>query len=264
MDIYFSSSLFNKDLNKVVDFVNEMSGNLEISRFGRLATVDNEFEDVLAYYQSVLKRLKGKLSLHSFFYDLNPASLDPKIREFVKYRYSQALRVAKTLNAQTIVFHTGYNGLVKHADYHKDFFGGHMRFWSEFVPKLEEAGIVAVVENTCEDKPELLNRIVDSIGSNNLKVCIDTGHANLNSDHALEHWINGVGSRLHHMHVHNNYGQMDEHNSILDGTVDFSSFVSILERESLSPNLVLEIFSKEAALESYDCIKKQFELIKSH
>lgn len=263
LDIYFSSSL-NKNLNTVVEFVNEMGANLEISRFGKLATIDSEYDDFLNHYKSVLKNLKRKLTLHSFFYDLNPASLDPGMRNFVLHRYNQAFTAARELNANTIVFHTGYNGLIKHADYHNDFFNGQETFWANFIKQFENAGITAVVENTCENNPEVLMKIVDSVNSKNLKACIDAGHANINSEFGIEEWIKKIGKRLHHMHIHNNYGKLDEHNSVLSGTIDFSTLVATLEKESLTPNLVLEIFNKDSAVESFNFVQKQFELIKAN
>jgi len=254
MNIFLSSTL-DSNLKKAADFATLHNLNLEISRFGEIETLDNNFDALLEEAKEALKDFTGKLTLHGFFIDLNPACPDPKIKEATIYRYNQALKIARELKAQTIVFHSGYNGLVKHPVYHSNFLKESINFWKEFIKQFEETGIMAVLENTYENEPDIIIQIIDNVASPNFKMCIDTGHVNINSQYSVKEWIEKVGTRLHHMHLHNNSGYADEHRSIYNGTVDFNQVLDTLKNNNLNPDLVLEIFEKDAALESVDFIK---------
>ncbi|MDD3149730.1 MAG: sugar phosphate isomerase/epimerase [Candidatus Gastranaerophilales bacterium] len=254
MEIYISSSA-NKDLKKVIRFASDLGANLEISRFGRIETLDKEFEQRLEFYQKELSQFKGKITFHSFFHGLNPASQDIKIKEITKIRYNQALKIAKTINANTIVFHTGYNGLTKHPVYHRCFIENTIYFWRKFVKEFENADITAVLENTYEPTPEVITKIIDGVNSNNLKACIDTGHININSLMNVTEWIEAFGHRLHHMHLHNNNNDFDLHNALQDGTINFEKVIEFLREKNLSPQVVLEIFNEEDVKKSYEFLK---------
>lgn len=257
MDIYLSSSIKQKSLEDIVQYANDKNLNLEISRFGSIKTIDNEFDEKLFYYKKVLENFKGKLSLHGFFFDLNPSSTDPEIRKITQKRYEQSFFVAKELGAKTVVFHTGYNILLKHDGYVENFVLSQISFWENLIKHFENENITVVLENTYEDKIEPIISIVDEINSPYLKMCLDAGHANINGDDSIENWIDKIGKRLHHCHFHNNYGKKDEHNSLIRGTVDFSLVIEKLKQNKLSPNIVLEIFNQELVEESLDFLNQK-------
>ena len=132
MDIYISSSL-KEDFAQTVKLAENLSANIEICKFADANILDGNLDTELAVFVDALKDFKGKVSIHGTFTDLNPISKDSRITELTIHRYKQSLHIAKSLNAETIVFHTGYNGLVKSAAYHDMFINNQIKFWSEFI-----------------------------------------------------------------------------------------------------------------------------------
>jgi sugar phosphate isomerase/epimerase len=244
-----------KDFEKSVNFAKDNDFNLEISRFGSMVGLNKEFEERLSLYKNVLSDFKGKLSLHGFFFDLNPSSPDPEILKLTEHRYNQSFKIAKELKANTVVFHSGYNSLIKHPDYNRDFINYQIDFWNHFIKRFEIENITVAIENTYEFTPDILIKLVDTVNSDHLKLCIDTGHTNINSMIDIPTWIEKISKRLHHMHLHNNYGAADEHSSLLRGNIDFKPVFSKLFEKNLNPNLVLEIFTAEETLESYGLLE---------
>lgn len=255
MNIFISSSV-KDNIKDTVKLANELGTGIEVCKFAEPPILDGNFENVLKEFSDALKDFAGKISLHGTFYDLNPASKDQRVKEITIYRYNQSLKAAKKLGAKTIVFHTGFNGMVKLPVYYNTFIENKIIFWQDFIKRFEDEGITVVLENTYEDEPDIILSIVDSINSPNLKICIDTGHVNINSSSKVEEWIEKIGSRLHHMHLHNNSGKFDEHNSLTRGTIDFNQVIKALQKNNFNPNLVLEIFKIDTALESFEYMKK--------
>jgi sugar phosphate isomerase/epimerase len=259
LSIYISSSV-KENIEDVVKLANELGVNIEICRFADSHILDGNLDAEVKRFYDALKDFQGKLSLHGTFFDLNPVSKDSRITEITIYRYTQSLNIAKALNAKTIVFHTGYNGLVKSKVYHDMFINNQILLWKEFIKQFEDADITVVLENTYEDTTEVIASAVDSVNSKYLKACIDTGHVNINSSLSVDEWITELGESLHHMHLHNNSGHFDEHASLLSGTMDFKKILNHLSQNNLNPNLVIEIFQEKPALESFELVKNQLNI----
>ena len=255
MNIFISSSV-KENIKDTVTLANELGAGIEVCKFAEPAILDGNFDAVLEEFSDALKDFSGNISLHGTFYDLNPASKDQRIKDITVYRYNQSLKAAKELGAKTVVFHTGFNGMVKLPVYYNTFIENKIIFWKDFIKRFEDEGIIVVLENTYEDEPDIILSIVNNINSPNLKICVDTGHVNINSSSKVEEWVEKIGSKLHHMHLHNNSGRFDEHNSLLNGTIDFDKVIKTLQNNNYNPNLVIEIFKLEAALESFEYIKK--------
>lgn len=72
-----------------------------------------------------------------------------------------------------------------------------------------------------------LCELIDRIDRNNVGACWDTGHANLaHQDQSAS--IHTLGSRLHALHIADNYGVHDDHMPPYFGTVDWPSVVAAL------------------------------------
>lgn len=259
MKIYISSSI-KEDIRDTVAVANEFGLNIEVGKFSESNILDRGLDSSIKQFKSAFDLLIGKISLHGVFYDLNPVSKDTKVKELSIYRYNQSFSIAQALNIDTIVFHTGYNGLVKSPPYHTKFVNDQINFWKKFIKKFEDAGITVALENTYEPTPEVILTIIENVNSEYLKSCIDTGHVNINSDLSVFDWITSMKSHLHHMHIHNNYGRYDEHNSLLQGSLDFKEILPFLAKNNLSPNLTIEVFKYEGAIESVKFIQDIFNL----
>ena len=83
---------------------------------------------------------------------------------------------------------------------------------------------------------------------------LDVGHANTHDE--VGEFLTRLGSRIIHMHIHDNYGSRDEHNQIGRGTTDWGAVSRFLKTESFSGFLIVESTS-----EPIDSYRKAHEML---
>ncbi len=251
-----SSSVTDNIKNSAI-LAQELNVGIEISRFPNFSNIETDFESIILQMQKNLITFSGQVTLHGMFFDLSPASNDPAVRAISQKRHHQSLKAAKAINAETVVFHSGNKGM-KHKISQEKFRDNSIKFWNEFIKEFEDSGIVAVIENVHERKPEMISNIVNEVNSDYLKYSLDTGHANLFSEVPITEWIQKYGHKLHHMHIHNNFGNDDEHNSLLKGTIDFHEIFKSLKENNINPIFVFEIFKQNELIESIEFFEKTY------
>ncbi len=118
----------------------------------------------------------------------------------------------------------------------------------------ERVGVVLIVEplthlettsvETLDDSLEML----DGVGSQHLQMMIDTGHANvtarqLGEDPAayFKRNVETLGSRLRHVHLSDNFGDLDAHLLPGEGNFDFASAYGVLKAANYQGFLSAEI-----------------------
>lgn len=116
-------------------------------------------------------------------------------------------------------------------------------------------------ENLCTTPEEIIN-VIDQVGSENLAITFDIGHANLtcNGDQSkLTTFTETLAERIVHIHIHDNKGKNtaqhhgDTHAAIGMGCIDFN----ILHKLKYNGIYNLEMFSTED-------IRKSRKLLKNH
>lgn len=247
---FISSTVSYHDFKEAVNIAQELNCGIEISRFGRLADLDENFKQNKIEYKAILDDFDKEVTLHGFFSNLNIAAKDPLIKEASLKRYYQSLELAQYFDVSTVVFHTCYNNLLKHKEYQQMYFLKNVEFFKEFVKEFERLGIMATIENVHEPNPDLIRNLVGVINSKNLGVTLDIGHCNLHSDLTPSSWIKEYGIMLKHMHFHNNFKDEDSHSSLLKGSVDIKEILTTLKELQLYPSITFEIFNKEDLVES--------------
>lgn len=247
---FISSTVSFHNINEALEIASNLGTGIEISRFGKLKDIEDEFDVTKNLYKQALSNFEGDVTLHGFFSNLNVASKDPLIKQVSEKRYYQSLELACEFGAKTVVFHTCFNNLLKHKDYAQMYFQKNIEFFHEFIPYFEKEGIIATLENVHEPNSELIRNIVAAINSPNFKVTIDIGHTNLHSNIPVSEWIKDYGIMLHHMHFHNNFCDEDRHDSLLNGSLDIVPVLQTLKDMQLYPQITFEIFNKEALIES--------------
>ena len=247
---FISSTVSYHNLQEAVDIANSLSCGLEISRFGRLADIEENFEINKKEYKEILDDFDGEVNLHGFFSNLNFSAKDPLIKEVSIKRYYQSLELAETFDVTTVIFHTCFNNLLKQKQYQEMFFLSNVEFYKNFIKEFERLGITATMENVHEPAPELIRNIVAAVNSPNFKATIDIGHANLHSNMPVSDWIKEYGIMLHHMHFHNNFKDEDSHSSLLKGNLEIKPILETLKEMHIYPSVTFEIFDKDALYES--------------
>lgn len=168
------------------------------------------------------------------------------IREATMKAFNYAYKVAKELGCTEIVVH---NGFVPNTSFYEGWVRNATAFWQEFFSDKDDS-ITMMIENQCEEDSEVLRMEIDSVNDPRLKVCLDIGHANANSNMSVEDWIITLGDRIGYLHLHNNHGKKagrpsymnDEHLGIDDGTIDIARVFSLLEE--YCPNAIWNVECK--------------------
>ena len=254
MEILISSSV-SKSIKEAALLAEELGVGLEISRLPEIQKIDDDFDAILENIKESVTGFNGKITLHAMFSDLNPASKDMALKKVAEKRYQQSFEAALAAGAKDMVFHSGHKGM-KHRVSVANYLEGSIKFWSAYIKQFEDNGMIASIENVLEDSPENLVKIVEGVNSPNLKICLDTGHANLCSDIPVTEWIKTYKTKLHHMHWHNNYKTNDDHAGLKYGMVNFLDVIRTLKEENLSPLIVFEMFDKEMLIDSIETYKK--------
>ncbi len=258
-EIFISSTVDFHNIYGAVETANELGAGLEISRFGKLKEIEDNFDETLNLYKDAIKNLEHGLTLHGFFSNLCIPSKDPLIKEASIKRYYQSFEIAAELGAKTVVFHTCFNNLLMQQKYRDGFFLSMLEFFKEFIPHFENEGIVATIENVHEPDCELIRNIIAAINSPYLKATIDIGHCNIHSKIPVEQWIKNYGIMLHHMHFHNNFKNEDAHSSLKNGSLDIKPILETLKQMQLCPQITFEIFNREALFESVEYFKEVYK-----
>ncbi len=252
------SSSVTRNLKESALLAEELKMGIEISRLPNFKNIHNDFDGILNQLEKDLSNFNGFKSLHGMFFDQSIASNDPEIRAISQKRHSQSLKAAQVIGAKIVVFHSGHKGM-KHRVSQEKFKKNSILFWKEFIEEFEKSNITAVIENVLERDYKLILDIISEVNSPYLKASIDIGHANLFSEVDICDWIDAYGKHLHHMHIHNNYGDDDSHYSLLNGSIDFCKVFDKLKQTNSNPAIVFEIFEKKDLIESVNYYNKCME-----
>jgi len=247
---FISSTVSYHDFKSAVNIANELNCGLEISRFGKLLELDENFEKNKIEYRAILNDFRGDVTLHGFFSNLNIAAKDPLIKEVSIKRYNQTLELASVFDVKKVVVHTCLNNLLKQKSYHEMFFISNIEFFKEYIRNYEDLGIVLTMENVHEATPEFIRNLIGAINSPNFKATLDIGHCNLHSQLPPSRWIEEYGIMLSHLHFHNNFKDEDSHSSLFKGSVDIKEILKTLKEMQLYPTITFEIFDYEELVES--------------
>jgi sugar phosphate isomerase/epimerase len=96
------------------------------------------------------------------------------------------------------------------------------------------------IENFVDTQPDTLAKLYDIIDNPQFCLCLDVGHAHVNSSVNVEEWINILGSRIGHVHLHNNDKSGDLHWPLGEGTIDMDYVVNMLTMKSPNATFTIE------------------------
>ena len=231
--------------------------------------------------EGVVSRMKNELEragasgrrnfMHGPFTELTPAAIDPKAIDLMLMRYRDTLDICSEMGIQDIVLHDGYIPLIYQKDWHKK---RSVSFWKEFGSEIPD-GTTVYIENVFDDEPYLLMEILEEVGSDKYKICLDVGHANavgtesalmsaganLNEKSLISKWIEAMGPMIGHFHLHNNDGRSDMHDDINKGTLDYPEILAAIERYC-ARDVSMTIESREAE-PSAELLFNHFLLLKN-
>ncbi len=186
-----------------------------------------------------------RVTVHAPFYDLNPGALEPLVQEATRRRFRQSLDAAAGLGARLVVFHPGYDRW-KYGGQDHLWLEQSLIFWPPLLEEAEKLGLLVALENIFEPNPELLGTLLDTLSVPHFGHCFDVGHWRLFGETEMSDWFARLGSRLLHLHLHDNFGRADDHLPVGAGSIDFSVLFSLLRELDAVPTMTLEVNDRQA------------------
>jgi sugar phosphate isomerase/epimerase len=193
-----------------------------------------------------LKDSRGlNYSIHAPYADMNLAADDPHMREAVIQRLETTMKWASQLEARAVVFHPGNSTAMERVDP-----GMAWRLNLETIRRVldvaDELGVQALIENVPEPFPFVMksaddfSRFFDELNTN-AGMVLDVAHANIRGE-TLE-FIRRFSSRIRHVHVSDNQGDLDTHLPIGDGAIDWDGTIRALKDIGYDNWVTIESYS---------------------
>lgn len=210
----------------------------------------------LQQVRNIYETTNLEMTLHLPFSDMNLAGLNDSIRGEVLRQMKQYLTLASEF-VNLAVVHPGYlspyGSQVPHEAYRIN-----LESLRELCDFAADFGIIIAVENM-PDYPKIFGKypdeileMLEDIGSHNVGFTLDVGHSNtvgLTAD-----FLDLMGDRISHVHIHDNRGERDEHLPLGEGTVDWKP---VLEKLSDYKGIfVTEMSSIEEGTRSLEFLRK--------
>lgn len=237
MDFYVSVPLSRFD-----ELIDEVSGlgfhpEIRMTKADRLARTGSGDLDRM---RERLERDSLKVFTHGPFFGLDIASLDRCLSEYSADCLLIGLEATSRLGGKLMVIHTGYMPQFSRGGRRHWF-----RNWSERMPRIidraGELGVTVALENTWDDRPEVLQHLAYLVPGGDVAFCLDTGHVNVFSRLPVRRWWDAIGDRVATIHLHDNDGLSDDHLEPGGGTFDFAELVRCIEGTERMPLLDLEV-----------------------
>ena len=225
---------------------------IEVDDFAYPRVLDGDWQQRVDAYRANRGLVKGGLSLHGPFLDLNPVSPEPRLVQVTQERYAQVLEIAGVLGADYLVLHTQFNPTLRHPSYPQRWVQESARFWTDLLPLIEAAKTSIVLENMWDTCPDYVADLLDAVNNPSLKACLDTGHANMFSRVPLKGWVERLGKHLRYVHLTDNHGGWDEHLAVGDGNIDFEPFFQAILNHDLHPVFVPEVPTYDQVVRSLE------------
>jgi sugar phosphate isomerase/epimerase len=192
-------------------------------------------------------------TLHAPFFDLTPGALDRKILEVSRDKLRRAFRLIEVFQPQSIVCHLGYEDN-KHSYKMDEWLRISVETWSELLEIASKSNTRVMFENTYEKLPDVHLQLFEELPGSNFGFCMDVGHLMAYAGSTWQIWLDKLQPWLGQIHLHDNYGERDDHIAIGQGQFDFTELFNHLNRNNLTPLITLEPHSEEDLWDSLEAI----------
>ena len=165
--------------------------------------------------------------MHGPFTEIIPGSIDHRFVRLGLERLNEAYDACQAMGINRMVVHTGYEPLMYFKEWHLK---RSVEFWRTY---MEDKGDFHIyIENVFDDEPLMMKNLIDALDDPRIKVCMDVGHANAvtKPEYDVYKWIEVLGPRIGHFHLHNNDGSDDEHRPLLEGSMDMGRVLDCVEK----------------------------------
>ena len=206
-------------------------------------------------YQRIAEKLHAhhlSITLHGPFIDLSAGSTDPAVKAVTRSRFEQLLKLVPVFRPGAVVCHAGYDWK-RYGYFREEWIENSLDTWSWLAVSLVEQGSRLMLENVYENDPRDIRDILEGLKSQHIGFCLDAGHLFAFGQSELKPWLEGLGSYIGQLHLHDNHGRNDEHLPMGHGQIDFKLlFAYLISNDLPRPIITLEPHQEEDLWPSLD------------
>lgn len=190
--------------------------------------------------------------VHGRFWDLNPISQYPELRELALERVKESIRACSSLKGDVVTIHPGRCWVKKDMDYFQKCQNWFQEYFEEASSYAKEQGVTLALETGSHhaDYPSIFEDLLKwSKKRENVRITLDVGHAflvaqrdNKNGGKWISELLREFGDELANVHLHDNHGRLDEHLPPGRGEIDFTPILTELENSYEGP-VILELWN---------------------
>ena len=250
------AALNTENLPKYRDWLFEMDRDLEIQDFFSSKVLLGDWKSVVDTANKHLDGFQGRLGIHGPFVGFTLDNDDPEFMPIIQKRLMIALEACEALGATQMVMHSpfttwdtynfGNNPAVGNKPSARDYkIERTGRVLEPIVARAREIGATLVVENIEDIDPNDQKALATYLGSDTVKLSIDTGHAHYaygsTGAPPVHYYVLAAGDQLDHVHIQDADGHADRHWAPGQGTINWHALFRALASLPVSPRLVLEL-----------------------
>ena len=197
-----------------------------------------------------------EMTLHLPFSDMNLAGLNDSIRAEVLRQMKHYLTLASNY-VNLAVVHPGYLSPYG-VQVPQQAYMTNLASIRELCDFAADFGILIAVENMPNfpkifgKYPDEMQEMLDAVGSHNVGFTFDVGHANTVG--LVDEFLDQLGERISHVHIHDNMGKKDEHLPLGEGTVNWKQVMEKLS--NYNGIFVTEMASVDEGIKSLEFLRK--------
>ena len=195
-----------------------------------------------------------------------PKDSDPDERKRWLLAMKKSIRGTHTLGCSRFIVHPlmPYMYTAEHAD---EVWTMNEEFFAELSDYAKDYDVTVCLENMpFQNFPistaEHCVKMVDKLGKDNLKICLDTGHAAIFEGSNVAKAVKTIGHRLEALHIHDNMGKEDQHLIPGDGIINWDAFSEALKEIGFDKVVSLETSPKHSEHPKEKWEKRELMLVK--
>ncbi len=246
-----------QDLDWVSRVVEKHSVGVEITDFSQPTEPGGSRERIFELWHLWREAATEKvlMAMHAPFLDLVPGSVEAEMVDLCRKQHEEALTLAGSLGVQRIIFHSGYNPLIRGPAYYEPWLNRTVRYFADLIA--QHAGFVFLIENMWEPSPDPLIHVIDRINSPNLRICFDVGHARVWGKDPPEEWVGKLGVRLGHVHLNDNDGTWDQERPLGAGVIPHEKIIGQLNTLGFFGPIGIEMRGEAAVQSSLEFLTRR-------
>lgn len=244
------------DLDWVTLLMEKMPLGVEINDFALPLRNDGSRERAFEYWHLWRESVPTDVvvMVHAPFIDLVPGSLEAEIVELTARRHDEVLGIATSLGARAIIFHSGFNPLVRGPEYRPQWLASTTAYFARLMS--QHRGFTFLLENMWEPDPSPLVDLIDAINSPQLRACLDVGHVQIYGQQPPDAWVHALGVRLGHLHLNDNPGDWDQELALGTGKVPIAAVFSAIDSLGYYGTVTFETRGRDAILRSIEHLNR--------